>query len=102
MVSLYNIILIFRFFVAFRVQPRLAVVTNTLIAVVSNLVDWAFMAVPCFVSYMVAGNLLFGRRMEGFSSLGMSLGTMFRMLFENEYDWDVLSEEHFATSALWV
>jgi hypothetical protein len=51
---------------------------------------------------MVAGNLLFGHRMEEFSSLRMTCGTMFRMLYESEYRWQTLSEEHFATAAIYV
>lgn len=102
LISYYCIILIFRFFTAFRVQPRLAVVTNTLIAVGTDLFHFLFIFTPCFVAYVISGNILFGRRIRDFTTITSSFGAMFRVLYENEYPWEDLSAEHFWTAAIWV
>mmetsp|Transcript_119286 Transcript_119286/g.216847 ORF Transcript_119286/g.216847 Transcript_119286/m.216847 type:complete len:852 (-) Transcript_119286:48-2603(-) len=102
LISYYCIILIFRFFTAFRVQPRLAVVTNTLIAVATDLFHFLFIFTPCFVAYVISGNILFGRRIRDFATITASFGAMFRVLYENEYPWEDLSAEHFVTAAIWV
>lgn len=101
-INFYCLILIFRFFTAFRVQPRLAVVTNTLIAVAADLFHFLFIFTPCFVAYVISGNILFGRRIRDFATITSSFGAMFRVLYENEYPWEDLSAEHFYTAAVWV
>lgn len=98
----YTIILIFRFFAAFRAQPRLAVVTNTLRATFMDLVHFLVVFIPTFIAYAVSGNLLFGRRIENFSTVQASIGVCLRVVFENEYEWLLLSQEHFATAAIWT
>lgn len=101
-VSWYNIVLIFRFFVAFRVQPRLAVVTNTLMAVGVDFLHFLFVFTPSFFAYAISGNVLFGRRMQEFSTIKASTGIMFRILYENEYPWAELSKEYYYSTAIWV
>jgi len=98
----YNIILIFRFFFAFRAQPRLAVVTNTLKATAVDLGHFLVIFFPTLMAYVISGNILFGRRLEQFSTLQASFGVCARIVVENEYEWEELSEEHFWTTAVWV
>merc|ERR1740121_3419640 len=57
---------------------------------------------PTFMAYVISGNLLFGRRIQDFSTIQASTGTCFRIVVENEFEWEQLSEEHFVTSAIWV
>mmetsp|Transcript_62699 Transcript_62699/g.149590 ORF Transcript_62699/g.149590 Transcript_62699/m.149590 type:complete len:867 (-) Transcript_62699:49-2649(-) len=101
-VAWYLIILVFKFFVSFSAQPRLAVVTTTLRYTFTDLVHFFIIFVPCLVAYVVSGNLLFGRRVEEFSTLQASLGATLRIIFESEYDWEVLASDFYWTTALWV
>jgi len=101
-VAWYNLVLMLRFFLAFGAEPRLAVVVNTLKAVSLDLLHFLGLFSPTFVAYVVSGNLLFGRRLEEFSTLRGSIGTCFRIVVENEFEWERLSEEHFYTTAIWV
>jgi len=102
MMAQYLLFLMFRFLVSFSVQPRLATVTQTLKAVLPDLLHFLVVAIPTFVAYVISGNLIFGRRVESFATIQASLATCFRMIMENEYDWDTLAAEHYATTALWV
>lgn len=101
-IAQYVLVLTFRFFVSFGAQPRLAQVTRTLSAVVTDLLHFMVVFMPAFLSFVVAANLLFGRRMEEFATLQSSLGVCLRMALESEYDWDSLSAEEYWMTALWV
>jgi len=100
--SWYTLFLMFRFFLAFKAQPRLALVTNTLQSSSIDLLHFFAFFTPTFVAYVISGSLLFGRRLEDFSTIRASIGTCFRILIENEFEWDLLSEEHFMTTAIWT
>lgn len=100
--AFYLIVLMFRFFLAFRAQPRLAVVVNTLKATMVDILHFMVVCLPTFVAYVISGNILFGRRIEAFSTLQSSFGVCFRIIFETEYEWELMSEEHFWTAAVWV
>eukprot|EP00928_Gymnodinium_smaydae_P027829 TRINITY_DN21398_c0_g1_i1.p2 TRINITY_DN21398_c0_g1~~TRINITY_DN21398_c0_g1_i1.p2 ORF type:complete len:385 (+),score=77.34 TRINITY_DN21398_c0_g1_i1:2076-3230(+) len=91
-----------RFFIGFSAQARLAVVVKTLKATSVDLFHFLVLFVPTFIAYVISGNIIFGRRLEEFATIGASLGTCFRILIENEYEWELLAEEHFITTAIWV
>lgn len=97
-----TLVLIFRFFTSFRVQPRLAIVTNTLKATIIDLAHFLVVFCPTFFAYAVSGNVLFGRRIEQFSTIQGSIGICLRIVFENEYEWLQLSEEFFYSTAVWA
>jgi len=96
------LVLIFRFFTSFRVQPRLAVVTNTLKATIIDLAHFLVVFCPSFFAFAISGNILFGRRIEQFSTVQGSIGVCLRIVFENEYEWLQLSEEYFYGTAVWA
>jgi hypothetical protein len=96
-----TLVLIFRFFAAFRVQPRLAVVTNTLKAIIVDLAHFLVVFTPTFLAYAISGNIFFGRRLESFSTVQGSIGVCLRIAFENEYEWQSFSEEYFYSAAIW-
>jgi len=100
--GVYMLVCMFRFFVAFRAQPRLGVVVSALEACVPDAIHLLIVLFPTFLAYSVAGMLIFGRRMQEFSTLQAAIGNSFKMLAEGEYDWAALSEEHFYTAAIWV
>jgi len=97
----YTFLLQFRFFINFGAQPRLALVTNTIRAVVVDLVHFLIVLLPTFLTYAFAGNLLFGRRMREFSTLFQSLMTCFRIMIESEYPWDDLAAKDYITAGIW-
>mmetsp|Transcript_117355 Transcript_117355/g.203933 ORF Transcript_117355/g.203933 Transcript_117355/m.203933 type:complete len:794 (-) Transcript_117355:195-2576(-) len=98
----YCLVLMFRFFISFSAQPRLALVFNTLKAVVPDLIHFAIVFLPTFMAYVISGNLIFGRRMANFSTVQESFSTCFRIIMECEYDWDTLASEFYWTTGIWI
>jgi len=98
----YCLVLMFRFFISFAAQPRLSIVTRTLKAILPDLGHFLIVFLPTFLSYVISGNLLFGRRIEVFATVQASWATCFRIIMECEFDWDDLSMEYYWTTAIWV
>eukprot|EP00929_Paragymnodinium_shiwhaense_P035534 TRINITY_DN19165_c0_g1_i1.p1 TRINITY_DN19165_c0_g1~~TRINITY_DN19165_c0_g1_i1.p1 ORF type:complete len:879 (-),score=211.28 TRINITY_DN19165_c0_g1_i1:291-2927(-) len=97
----YSLVLMIRFFIAFQAQPRLAVVINTLAATSVDLLHFFIVFLPTFLAYVISGNLIFGRRMQEFSTISASIGECFKIVIENEFDWVRLSEENYWTTLIW-
>lgn len=97
----YSIVLMFRLFVSFGSQPRLAVVLRTMKNVGTDFYHFLIVFTPTFFAYLISGSLMFGRKMESFATVMASFGTIFRMAMESEYDWDALSVEFFWAAAVW-
>jgi len=98
----YVIILMFRFFVSFGAQPRLAFLTKTMRAVTTDMVHFGAVALPAFIAYVVSGTLMFGRKFEGFATLQASFGTCFRISMESEFDWAEWTEDYYWYIAIWT
>jgi len=100
--SVYLLLLFFSFFTAFKYQPRLAVVALTLQKCAVDCVHFLIVVLPTFFGFAISGVFIFGRRLEQFSSIPASTATCFKIMMEGEFDWPLLSQEHFGTTALWV
>jgi hypothetical protein len=101
-VAQYHLLLMVRFFVAFRAQPRLGVVVNTLEACLIDILHFMVILVPTFAAYAISGCFIFGRRLEEFSNISAAVGFCFKILTETEYDWPAMAEEHFWTTVMWI
>lgn len=97
-----HILFMGRCFLALRYQPRLAVVTETLRAAAIDLFHFMIVLIPTFMAFAIAGNCMFGRRVEEFSTILSAVGTCFKIAMESEFDWQTLSEEDFWTTWTWV
>mmetsp|Transcript_137061 Transcript_137061/g.382168 ORF Transcript_137061/g.382168 Transcript_137061/m.382168 type:complete len:477 (+) Transcript_137061:1-1431(+) len=96
----YTIFLILRFFQAFEAQPRMAVVTDT---IARSSVDIAhFLAILCavFLSYAVAGMLLFGHRLLEFSEWYIAVHQCFLIML-GDFDYYTLAGEHPLIARFW-
>jgi len=91
-----------RCFVSLQFQPRLSIVTQTLMATSVDLFHFLIVLIPTYIAFSIAGMMMFGRRMESFSSLPAALSTCFKLAVEGEFEWSEYSEQDFWTSALWV
>lgn len=100
LITWYVIIIMFRFFRAFLAQPKLAVVTNS---VLKSLPDFAhFFIVLCLVmfAYAVAGMFIFGQRLFQFSELLLAFVQCIQIMLGN-FDFDELTEEHLYSGTAW-
>lgn len=100
LLSDYMMLIMLRCFKAFKGQPRLAMVTNTMQAAGSDLFHFGIVFFTIFTSFAFAGTILFGRRMVGFSTMTMACGSCFAILC-GEFDWGLMSQEHLFTSMIW-
>eukprot|EP00929_Paragymnodinium_shiwhaense_P036927 TRINITY_DN19742_c0_g2_i1.p1 TRINITY_DN19742_c0_g2~~TRINITY_DN19742_c0_g2_i1.p1 ORF type:complete len:803 (+),score=194.52 TRINITY_DN19742_c0_g2_i1:133-2541(+) len=101
-VAEYHLVLIFRFFTGFRVQPRLGVVVGTLEHCTVDIIHFFIVLIPTFMAFAVSGTFIFGHRMESFSTFSKSVGECFKMIMEGEYDWQTLSAQDWWTALLWT
>jgi len=97
----YMLILILRFFKAFQAQPRLAIVTNTVLFSLSDIGHFMIVLITFFTSYAVAGMFLFGHRLFEFSELRLAIHQCFLIML-GSIDYEALSSEHPQTAGLWI
>jgi len=83
--TIYPMAVMLRLFKSFDAQPRLAVVTRTLVKSQKDMVHFFIVFFSCFFCMVVNAVLLFGQDVENFSTLDRAVMTLFRMLFG---DWD--------------
>eukprot|EP00929_Paragymnodinium_shiwhaense_P108313 TRINITY_DN74630_c0_g1_i1.p1 TRINITY_DN74630_c0_g1~~TRINITY_DN74630_c0_g1_i1.p1 ORF type:complete len:1106 (+),score=248.09 TRINITY_DN74630_c0_g1_i1:83-3400(+) len=102
LVANYHVLLILRFFLAVRGQPRLALVLHTVTRAAQDLFHLMVVILIIFLAYAVSGMVLFGRRMQQFSSFKSSIATCFQITMERQYPWDDFTEQDFWTSFMWV
>ncbi|CAK9093624.1 Polycystin-2 (Polycystic kidney disease 2 protein homolog) [Durusdinium trenchii] len=98
----YTLILTFRFFANFQAQPQLAIITNTLGSLIVEIIHFIVVFIPAILVYVFSATLLFGRRIQDVSTFWGSMGYIFRMTQEGEYDWEAFQEENYWSSAIWV
>lgn len=97
-----HIIFMMRCFIALQWQPRLAVVTHTLIETSVDLFHFLIVFVPTFMAFAIAGNEMFGRRVQQFATIEGAICVCFKIAMESEFDWMTYSEEDFLTAMSWV
>jgi len=98
----YHIVLLIRFVLASRGQPRLAIIVNTMR---KAMVDFAhLLCVMCIIyaAYVSSGHILFGSRLEAYSTLQGALADCFSIVLTREYSWEDLTEWDFWTVTIWV
>jgi len=98
----YHLVLIFRFFTGFRVQPRLGVVVGTLEHCMVDIIHFFIVLLPTFMAFAVSGFFIFGHRLEQFSTLNKAICICFKLIMEGEYDWQALSAQNYWTALIWT
>jgi len=96
----YNLLLVARFFEAFQAQPRLALVTNTILECFPDFLHFMMVFVTMLVSFAVAATFLFGHRVLEFSRVGWSIERCLFMLL-GSLDYNKLSAEHPISALVW-
>jgi len=77
----YTMVLMMRFFKTFLGQPRLALMTNTLIDSLRDVVHMLVIFAVLFFNFTLGGYVLFGTRMEKWCSMSKAIHTSFLALF---------------------
>eukprot|EP00746_Dinoflagellata_sp_MGD_P164125 gnl/MRDRNA2_/MRDRNA2_92584_c0_seq1.p1 gnl/MRDRNA2_/MRDRNA2_92584_c0~~gnl/MRDRNA2_/MRDRNA2_92584_c0_seq1.p1 ORF type:complete len:1056 (+),score=182.50 gnl/MRDRNA2_/MRDRNA2_92584_c0_seq1:83-3250(+) len=85
-IALFAIASALRFFKAFRANPRLNVVTKTLIDSSTDLAHFMVVFATLLLAAVLVGHVLFGSRLVNFSTTAKSLNTCFLFLLCFEFD----------------
>lgn len=93
LLAAYQTILICtKFMQSFKAQPRLAVVTSTLIAAMVDLIHFLIVLITFMFAFAVAGIFIFGRRMWKYSSVVQGLVSTFNMIM-GDFDYGEMTDE---------
>jgi hypothetical protein len=96
----YTLLISLKFLESFAAQPRLAVVTSTISRAWVDLVHFLIVLATIFMSFVISGMFLFGRRLFDFSNVNEAIMKCWLILL-GDYDWDELSQEHPWTAVIW-
>jgi hypothetical protein len=77
----YTLVLMMRFFKAFLGQPRLALMTSTLFHCLNDMTHLLIIFAVLFFNFSLGGYVMFGTRLEKWSSLSQSIHTAWLAMF---------------------
>jgi len=98
--GLYPLLMLMKLFKAFSAQARLAIVTDTLSSASTDLVHFLLVFLSIFLTYAVAGVVLFGREIDNFSTFARSVVSSFRIMM-GDFDWEELSSVGRTEAGIW-
>jgi hypothetical protein len=98
--SYFSLVIMLRFFKAFKAQPRLAIVTTTLYNASSDIGHFLIVFLTILLSNAMAGVFLFGRANSEFMNLEFAMMSCFRAMM-GDFDWDELSRQHRGSAFIW-
>mmetsp|Transcript_92812 Transcript_92812/g.199050 ORF Transcript_92812/g.199050 Transcript_92812/m.199050 type:complete len:871 (-) Transcript_92812:18-2630(-) len=96
----YPYVVMLRLFKSFHAQPRLAVVTNTLITASQDMLHFFIVFFSVYFCMAVNSVLLFGQDVESFATLDRAIITCFRAMF-GDWDWTRMKEVGLLSASLW-
>jgi len=99
-VAVYPFVIVSRFFKAFASQPRLALVTNTLVKASTDIFHFLIVFGVVFIIFTLSALLLFGQEEEDFANFARSTNTVFRIML-GDFDWDALHEPGRPQAYVW-
>jgi len=100
MLCVYPSIVMLRLFKSFAAQPRLAVVTETLLAASQDMLHFGIVLASVVLTLCIDAVLLFGRDNEDFGTVARSLMTSARMMF-GDWDWEPVEKISRGGSYFW-
>eukprot|EP00927_Polykrikos_kofoidii_P076515 TRINITY_DN73590_c0_g1_i1.p1 TRINITY_DN73590_c0_g1~~TRINITY_DN73590_c0_g1_i1.p1 ORF type:complete len:928 (+),score=142.93 TRINITY_DN73590_c0_g1_i1:69-2852(+) len=99
-VTQYVIVIMLRFFKVFLAQPKLAIVTMTILRSLTDAVHFLIVLVIFLAAYSFSGMFLFGHRMFNFSQPSYAFMTCIGIMF-GDFDFEALIEDHLLIASLW-
>lgn len=99
-ISYYFLLVGLRFFKAFQAQPRLAIITDTLIGCIVDIVHFFIVFMTMFMAFVLSAQFIFGHRMAEFATTYLAIEKCFMMLL-GEFDFDDVADENPLIAALW-
>eukprot|EP00929_Paragymnodinium_shiwhaense_P066236 TRINITY_DN33198_c0_g1_i1.p1 TRINITY_DN33198_c0_g1~~TRINITY_DN33198_c0_g1_i1.p1 ORF type:complete len:1197 (+),score=328.43 TRINITY_DN33198_c0_g1_i1:102-3692(+) len=99
--SSYPLVIVCRLFKGFAAQPRLALITNTLVTTGVDLLHFLLVFGSMFVTLAISGLVLFGRRLEDFVTFPRAVNAVFRITL-GDFDWEAIRSVGQAEGGIWL
>jgi len=99
-ISSYPLVIVIRLFKAFSAQPRLAIVTRTLVHSSVDLAHFLIIWTSVFIMYAIAAVVLFGREVSDYTTTFRSVTSCFRAML-GDFEWDELREVGRLDASFW-
>eukprot|EP00930_Biecheleria_cincta_P038102 TRINITY_DN26184_c0_g1_i1.p1 TRINITY_DN26184_c0_g1~~TRINITY_DN26184_c0_g1_i1.p1 ORF type:complete len:800 (-),score=119.58 TRINITY_DN26184_c0_g1_i1:99-2498(-) len=96
------IVFMFRCFLSLRFQPRMAIITTTLAGTTCDLFHFFLVLLPTWFGFAASAQLMFGRRVQYFSTLTSGFCFCLQIMLEGEFDWPLISAEDFWFAIAWA
>jgi len=96
----YLMIITARFFKGFQGQPRIALISETIRVGFSDVLHWLVIFSLLFLNFAVGGHLLFGVKMQQWSSLHLAVNSTLRALI-GDFSYEELAEWSPALASVW-
>eukprot|EP00746_Dinoflagellata_sp_MGD_P166735 gnl/MRDRNA2_/MRDRNA2_96834_c0_seq1.p1 gnl/MRDRNA2_/MRDRNA2_96834_c0~~gnl/MRDRNA2_/MRDRNA2_96834_c0_seq1.p1 ORF type:complete len:1087 (+),score=224.62 gnl/MRDRNA2_/MRDRNA2_96834_c0_seq1:114-3374(+) len=100
MSAVYSVILMLKFFKAFKANPRLNIVTQTLIDGSVDIVHFFLVFFVIFLCFAVMATVLFGHKIRTFSSFSHSMAMCWRILM-GDFDYEEMEAVDWIMTVLW-
>jgi len=101
LVAAYPLLIILRLFKSFTAQPKLALVTRTLVRAGPDLFHFMIVFVSVFVTFMICGIVLFGREVRSFTNSSRAFMSCLRIIL-GDVDWEELSKIGRTEASIWL
>jgi hypothetical protein len=92
--SIFTFVMMFRFFKAFRANPRLSIATNTLSGAAIDIIHFSVVFIVIFLSFALIGHISFGHLHQGFSSTYYMILTCWDILMGDFDTYALVSIDH--------
>lgn len=100
MLCVYPMIVMMRLFKSFKAQPRLALVTSTMVKAKEDMLHFTIVFLSVYVCMMVNAILFFGQDVQEFGSVPRAIHSCFRAMF-GDWDWEKMKEIGFLKALIW-
>eukprot|EP00811_Abedinium_folium_P015950 NODE_248_length_3296_cov_7.873462.p1 GENE.NODE_248_length_3296_cov_7.873462~~NODE_248_length_3296_cov_7.873462.p1 ORF type:complete len:598 (-),score=132.90 NODE_248_length_3296_cov_7.873462:201-1994(-) len=98
--AVYPFVLLSRFFKTFEAQPRLSVVTKTLMNGAVDVFHFSAVFLTVFMIFSISAMMLFGTEIQEFSEITRAMNSVFVILL-GDFDWETMSQSGRMKSGAW-
>jgi hypothetical protein len=100
LMCVFSFVMMFRFFKAFRANPRLAIAVDTLVRAAVDILHFFVVFLTIFLVFTLIAYIMFGSQVWEFSSVWVASLSTFRVLM-GDFDVDSLYAVNAQVAALW-
>jgi len=99
-ITLYSVVLMMKFFKAFKANPRLNIVTQTLLVGSTSIVHFFLVFFVIFLCFAVMATALFGHKIRTYSSFSHSMAMCWRILM-GDFDYEEMEAVDWRSAFAW-